>query len=237
LVVGEDHNGTASYTQIGAIGSEWQFEGVGALTGGSVEDFLIWGGSSASPNFGALVVGTVSGGTAHYTQIGALGPEWQFEGVGNYLGDGKGDFLIWDTSNASPIYGSVVIGEDVNGAAHYTAIGGLDPTAWQFVGSGDLLNDGQDSFLIRNKNSGALVVGEDHNGAAQYTQIGAVGSEWQFIGTGNYDGASPAEFLMRSSASGALVIGTVSGGLASYAQVGAVGSEWNFHTTNTATLV
>jgi hypothetical protein len=237
VVVGEDDGGTASYTQIGAIGPEWQFEGVGALAGGASADFLIWDGSSASPSYGALVVGAVSGGAAAYTQIGAVGPEWQFEGVGPYLGDGSTDFLMWDTSTSSGAYGSVVAGEDVGGTAQYTLVGGLDPTAWAFAGSGDLLNDGQDSILIWNHQTGALVVGEVSGGALQYTAIGGVGPEWQFLGTGNYDGASSAEFLMLSSASGALVVGTIAGGLASYAQVGGVGpTDWTFHPTSPALL-
>jgi hypothetical protein len=232
VVVGQDDGGSASYTQIGGIGPEWQFEGIGPLAGGSNADFLLW-----NDNSGAVVVGTVSNNAASYAQIGAVGPEWQFEGVGSYLGNGSAEFLMWDTEKSSSSYGSVVVGQDVNGTAQYTLVGGLDPTAWVFEGSGDLLNDGKDSFLIRNDSSGALVVGEADSGALQYTAVGGVGSEWQFLGVGDYDGQSPGEFLMRNSDSGALVVGTVAGGLASYAQVGGVSpTGWNFHTTSTATI-
>jgi hypothetical protein len=157
--------------------------------------------------------------------------------VGPYLGDGSTDFLMWDTSTSSGAYGSVVAGEDVGGTAQYTLVGGLDPTAWAFAGSGDLLNDGQDSILIWNHQTGALVVGEVSGGALQYTAIGGVGPEWQFLGTGNYNGASSGEILMLSSTSGALVVGTIAGGLASYAQVGGVGpTDWTFHPTSPALL-
>ncbi|HEX3881553.1 MAG TPA: NF038122 family metalloprotease [Stellaceae bacterium] len=236
VVVGEDVGGVAQYNEIGAIGAEWQFEGIGPFAGGGAADFLIWDTDSASANYGVVVVGADVNGVAQYTAIGGLGPEWQFEGTGDYLGDGKTGFMIWDTAQSSGSYGAVVVGEDVGGAAQYKSIGGLDPKAWVFEGSGDLLNDGQDSFLIWNRNNGALVVGEAVNGAAHYTQIGAVGSVWQFVGTGNYDGASAGEFLMRNSSSGALVIGTIAGGLASYAAVGGVGTEWSFHTANPALL-
>ena len=234
IVVGEDDGGAVSYTKIGAIGPEWQFEGVGALAGGSSANFLLWDGSSASSSVGAVVVGTISGGSASYTQIGSIGPEWKFEGVGGFLNNGSTDFLIWDTNKSSPGYGSVVAGQDVGGTAQYTAVGGLDPAAWQFEGSGDLLNDGKDSILIRNANSGALVAGEVDNGSLQYTAIGAVGPEWQFLGVGNYDGKSPAEFLMWNgnggSPTGALVIGTIAGGSTSYTDVGGVGpNQWTFH--------
>jgi hypothetical protein len=237
VVAAEDDGGTTTYTQIGSIGPEWQFEGVGALAGGSSADFLLWDGISASPGYGALVVGAVANGTVSYAQIGAVGPEWKFEGVGPYLGNGSTDFLIWDTSKSSGAYGSVVVGQDVGGSAQYTLVGGLDPTAWVFEGSGDLLNDGKDSVLIWNQKTGALAVGEVNGSALQYTAIGGVGPEWQFLGTGNYDGQSSGEFLMFNTNSGALVLGTIAGGLASYAQAGGVGpTQWTFHPTNSALI-
>jgi hypothetical protein len=189
-----------------------------------------------------MVIGSISGGVAQYTPIGSVGPEWQFEGVGDYLGNGNAQFLMWDTSSASSQYGSVVTGEDVNGTVQYTRVGGLGPTTWQFEGTGDLLGHGHDDFLIwdgdsSNAGYGALFAGEVVNGQAQYTQIGSVGPEWQFLGIGDYDGASSSEFLMRNSNNGVLVIGTVANGTATYAEVGGVGPEWNFHATNAATLV
>lgn len=236
LVVGQDVGGAAHYTQIGAIGPEWNFEGVGPLEGGANADFLLWDGTSSSASYGALVVGAVNDLQAQYTKIGSIGPEWQFEGVGNYTGNGTSNFLIWDTSQSSASFGALVLGQDVNGTAQYTAVGSLDPSAWVFEGSGNLLNDadGRDSFLLWNHTSGALVVGDVANGAAQFQQVGAVGPEWQFLGVGNYDGASNAEFLMRDSSTGALVVGTVAGGTATYVAVGGVGSEWTFHNTSSA---
>jgi hypothetical protein len=239
IVVGEDVGGTAQYTAIGGVGPEWQFEGNGPLLGGSADDFLLWDGSSASSSYGALVVGSVVGGTAQFTQIGGVGPEWQFKGVGDYLGDGKAGFLMEDQDT-----GSLAVGEDVSGSAQYTTVGGLGPE-WQFEGSGNLLGQGQDDFLIwggssAGPNLGALVVGQVDAGTAQYTQIGTLGSEWQFLGVGNYDGASSSEFLMRNSNSGTLVIGTVAATNGTYGvtytQVGGVGSEWNFHTDNVAVV-
>lgn len=176
-----------------------------------------------------------------YAQIGSLGPEWQFEGVGDYAGDGKTGFLTWDTSQSSPSYGTIVIGEDVAGSAQYIPVGGLDPSVWQFEGSGDFLGHGQADFLIwdgksSDPNYGALVVGEVVNRTTQYTQIGSIGPEWNLLGVGDYDGRSPSEFLMRNENSGVLAIGTVSGGTAGYTPVGGVGPEWNFHATRIAPL-
>lgn len=235
LVVAEDHDDKAVYTTIGAIGPEWQFEGNGPLLGRSADDFLIWDGSTASPGYTALDVGSVVDGTAVFTEIGMVGPEWQFKGVGGFLDDGKAGFLMEDSNT-----GAIVVGEDVGGSAHYTDVGGLGPE-WAFEGTGDLLGTGQDDFLLWDGSSsspayGSLVVGHIVGGSAQYTTVGNVGPEWQFIGVGNYDGASTSEFLMRKSDTGALVIGTIVDGKATYQEVGNIGPEWNLHNTNPATL-
>ncbi|HEX3882846.1 MAG TPA: Ig-like domain-containing protein [Stellaceae bacterium] len=237
LVVGQNAGGSVQYTPIGLIGPEWQYEGNGPLLGGSSDDFLVWDGSSSTPEYGALAIGAVVNGVAQYTPIGGVGPNWQFAGVGDYLGDGKTGSLMKDSNT-----GNVVVGEDVGGAAQYTLVGGIGPE-WQFEGSGNLLGHGQDDFLLwdgsaSSPNFGAVVVGEVTGGSAQYTLVGGVGAEWQFLGVGDYDGASPSEFLMRNSNTGALVLGTVAAANGTYgvtyAQVGGVGPEWNFHTNNVA---
>jgi len=46
----------------------------------------------------------VASGAAVYTFVANLGPEWSFKGVGDFLGDGKDDFLIQNSA------GAVVVG-------------------------------------------------------------------------------------------------------------------------------
>lgn len=236
LTVAEDDGGKAAYTTIANIGPEWQFAGNGPLLGQSTDDFLIWDGSTSSPGYTTLDVGSVAGGTASYTDIGRIGPEWQFKGVGDFLNDGTAGFLIEDSND-----GALVVGKDVGGSAQYTAEFGRLGPEWTFEGTGDLLGTGQDDFLIWDTSTssasyGSLVVGQIVGGSAQYTRIGGVGPEWQFLGVGNYDGQSDSEFLMRNSNSGALVIGTVANAAITYEAVGNIGPEWNLHNTNPATL-
>jgi hypothetical protein len=71
--VGEIVNGSAQYTPIGAVGSEWNFVGVGDYDGKSASEFLMH-----NSNSGALVIGTVSAGTVSYQAVGGVGPEWNF---------------------------------------------------------------------------------------------------------------------------------------------------------------
>ena len=66
-------------------------------------------------------------GQARYTDVAALGSEWTFVETGDFLRDGKSDFLIENTA------GSVVVGEvGSSGQAAYTPVADLGPE-WKFV--------------------------------------------------------------------------------------------------------
>jgi hypothetical protein len=178
-----------------------------------VSDFLI------KNTLGAVVVGEVVDDQAQFTQIGGLGPEWTFEGTGNFLGGAAAGFLIENTN------GAVVLGGVADGQATYAQISGLGHE-WKFEGVGDFLGDGKADFLIEN-NLGAVVVGEIVGGQASYTQIGGLGADWSFVGTGDFLGEGRDQFLLENT-SGAVVVGNVMGGQASYTQLGGLGHEWKF---------
>ena len=77
------------------------------------------------------------------------------------------------------------------------------------MGSGDLLGDGKDQFLIENAN-GAVVVGEvGRTTRPTYTQVTALGSEWKFEGVGDFLGDGKSEFLIENTQTGAVVVGEV----------------------------
>ena len=77
------------------------------------------------------------------TTVAALGPEWTFDGSGDFLGDGKSQFLIENTAAPS------IVGEVSGSTASYTPVAALGPE-WKFVGAGDFLGLGKDQFLIEN---------------------------------------------------------------------------------------
>jgi T5SS/PEP-CTERM-associated repeat protein len=187
------------------------------FSGDGVSDALIENAS------GAVVVGEVENGQVVYTQVAALGPEWSFEGNGDFLGAGLSDFLVENTS------GSVAVGEVMDGQTTYADVANLGPE-WKFEGTGDFLGDGKSDFLIENA-SGSVVVGEvGSNGQAQYTQVAALGSEWKFVGAGDFLGDGKSDFLIENAV-GAVVVGEVVGGQAAYTTVGALGPEWSFRET------
>ncbi|HEX3882107.1 MAG TPA: hypothetical protein VHW66_05570 [Stellaceae bacterium] len=130
LAVGEVNGGSAQYTLIGGVGPEWQFEGTGDLLGHGQDDFLIWDGTSSSPNYGALVVGEAEGGSAQYTLLGGVGPEWQFLGVGNYDGKTPSEFVMRSSSTGAIVLGTVSATNGTYGVT-YSVAGGVGPE-WNF---------------------------------------------------------------------------------------------------------
>ena len=176
---------------------------------------------------GALDIGEVVNGGINFTPIGGLGPEWEYAGNGDFLGDGHDGFLIRNTD------GAVDVGEVVNGAAQFTAVGGLG-SEWAFKGVGDFLGGGHTGFLVRNDGNvinGALAVGEVVNGALTFTDIGGLGRN------GSSSAAAPiGSFFLRNNGNGALVVGQANNAGVTYTQVGGLGPEWDFHTGNPALL-
>ncbi|HWF01825.1 MAG TPA: hypothetical protein VG248_18655 [Caulobacteraceae bacterium] len=177
VVVGQITSGAGgrdliTYELVAGLGPEWSFKGVGDYLGDGHDQFLI------ENTAGVVVVGEVDpaldggGFQTNYAEVGALGPEWAFEGSGDFLGDGKAQFLIENTA------GALVAGELDNLQAQYLYVGGLG-TDWSFAGTGDYTGDGIDSFMIRNS-KGALVTGSLSSGSVSYTAVGAVGPDWTF---------------------------------------------------------
>src|SRR6202042_34635 len=98
---------------------------------------------------GAVAIGDVANGSTTFIQLTSLGPEWSFEGVGDFLGDGRSDFLIENVG------GDVVVGEaGSNDQVTFTSVAALGPE-WTFRGAGDFLGDHKADFLIENT-SGAV---------------------------------------------------------------------------------
>lgn len=233
IYVGEVVDGTAQYTQVGGLGSEWKFEGVDDFLGTGQSEFLVY--NTGIFETGALYLGQIVGGAIQYTSLGGLGLEWQFEGVGDFLGDGKQGFLIRNTGSVEA--GTLDVGEIVGGAVQYTQIGGVG-AEWNFEGVGNFLGDGRTGFLLWNQGSaenGQLAVGEMVNGQLTFEDIGGLTPDFQFIGTGNYIDTNKTDFLIRNTQNGQLLVGSVGSGSVAYTLVGGVGSEWTFHNTSVAT--
>ena len=188
---------------------------------------------------GAIVTGQVANGQLNYATVANVGPQWNIDGSGDFLGAGEADALFYNTSSGALVIGAPVYGEApfIGGLGGlpgdtfaFTQVGGVGPD-WTYGGSGNFLDGPSDDFLLHNSNSGALVVAEVTNGSAVYTPVGGFGNEWNFEGTGDLLNDGNAGFLLHDSSSGALVVGEVSNGSAVYTPIGGVGNDWQFEGT------
>src|SRR5947207_2601878 len=93
--------------------------GLGLLNGDGKSGFLIRNTGTVAP--GALDIGEVVNGAAVFTPIGGVGLEWQFKGIGDFLGDGHTGFLIRNNGSVAP--GVLDVGEVVNGNLTFAQIG------------------------------------------------------------------------------------------------------------------
>jgi beta-glucanase (GH16 family) len=210
-------SGQEVWTQVGALGSEWRFDGAGDFLGDGKYDFLIENTS------GAVAVGEVgSKGTAAYTTIASLGAEWKFVGSGDFLGDSKDQFLIENTA------GTVDVGEvGSNDKAAYTTVASLG-REWKFVATGDFTGAGKTEFLIENTSGSVAVgvVGSNHE--TTYTAVAALGSEWTFEAAADFLNNGKDQVLIKNT-SGAVDLGQIgSNGEFSWSTVASLGPEWKF---------
>jgi hypothetical protein len=220
--IGQVSGSSTTFVKVAALGDGWTFDGSGDYLGLGKDQFLI------ENTNGAVDIGTVSGSlsgaSTSFVQVSALGAEWAFEGSGDFYGDGKDQFMVFNTN------GAVDIGEvQANHTTTYTQVSSISPSSWRFEGVGDFLGDGKDQFLLFNTN-GAIDVGEvnaAHNGVT-YTQVGSISpAQWKFVGAGDYYGTGTFSFLIENT-NGALDTGTVVNGKLQYQQVSGLGSEWTF---------
>ena len=166
---------------------------------------------------------------------------WISTALGDFDGDGRGDFL-WQTDG-----GSLAIwkmdGFQIN-AADYIRLGssqvGLPGPDWHIAGTADFDGDGKDDILWRT-DSGPVAIWQmdgTHITTADYTRlgstaVGAPGPDWHQLGAADFGGDHKADILWRTDF-GALAIWEMDGThikSADYIRlgstaVGAPGSDW-----------
>ena len=173
--IGDFGNGHASFTFPTALApTQWSIVGTGDFLGDGKSDILI---ENIGSNAGLVGIGEVSNGQVAFTFPTAVATsQWEFVGTGDFLGDGKDQFLIENIGGSAGLLG---IGEVTGGQVAFTF-----PTAlasqWTIVGTGDYLAEGHDQFLMENT-SGAIDVGDYTGGQVHFTQVSTLqASLWTF---------------------------------------------------------
>jgi len=213
------NNLLAAY-QLGQVGTDWRFVGLGGFNGTDTTDMLLRSASTG----GFEVYDITNNNITNAAFLGAVGMNWQFSGVGNFSSRGESDMILRN-SNTGGLEVYDIANNQLTGAAFIGTVG----LEWQFSGVGNFSSvPGESDLLLRNVNTGGLEVYNINNsqltGAAF---IGTVGLDWQFAGIAPANGAGTADLVLRNVNSGAFEVYNIANNqITGAAALGSVGLEW-----------
>jgi endoglucanase len=209
--------------QLGQVGTDWQFVGLGGFYGGDTTDMLLRNATTG----GFEIYDISNNNITNAASLGTVGLDWQFGGFGDFSSmPGETDMILRNV-NTGGVEVYDISNNQITGAAFMGTVG-LD---WQFSGIGDFSGRGTSDMLLRNSNTGGLEVYDINNnqitGAAF---IGTVGVDWQFSGVGNFSGVpGETDLLLRNSKTGGLEVYDINNSqITGAAFVGTVGLDWQF---------
>jgi hypothetical protein len=226
-------NAISTSSQLGPVGTDWQFVTLGGFNDSSfTSDMLLRNSTSGAFQVYNINNNQITGSAP----MGQVGLNWQFFGVGNFSGipgmnfintpgntdmmlrdSNTGDFRVYNISN-NQITASFLIG-DV----------GLN---WKFSGIGNFSGiPGASDMILRNTDTGGLQVYDiSNNQITSSAFIGTVGLNWQFSGVGNFS-SNPGEsdMILRNTNTGELLVYNISNNrITGSASIGTVGLDWQF---------
>ncbi|MBM0203756.1 matrixin family metalloprotease [Micromonospora sp. STR1s_5] len=233
-----------------SLGPEWHALKKGAFAdfdGNSTSDFLWQRDDGLLAHWslnGTQINPLTSGSVALNGAAMSVGPDWHFEGTGDFKHDGASDILWRNNAGQIALW-------DMNGGA-IDAAGSeavtLDGAAvsvgheWTLLATGDFGNDGSDDLLWQRADGRLGIWDMDDaqiswNGTGDVTLNGAamvLGPEWQLLSSGDFNGDGSADLLWKNT-SGQLALWEMNGTAINPSASGAVtyngsavtlGPEW-----------
>jgi hypothetical protein len=208
--------------QLGQVGTDWRFVGLGGFFGNDTTDMLL-----RNANTGGFEVYDISNNNiTNAAFLGNVGLDWQVMGFGNFSSFGENDMILRNANNGGvevyDLRNNQIIGANFMGTV------GLD---WQFSGVGNFSGRGTSDMLLRNSNTGGMVVYDiDNNQITGAAFIGTVGVDWQFSGVGNFSGVpGETDLMLRNNKTGGMVIYDINNNQITNAVfIGMVGLDWRF---------
>jgi len=216
------NNGLMSAYQLGTVGTDWQFVGLGGFNGIDTSDMVL-----RNSNTGAFEVYDVSNN--QLTGAGALGTvglNWQFGGFGDFSSQpSETDMILRNAGN-----GTLEVYDIANNALTSAFSMGAVGLNWQIAGFGNFSsNDGESDMLMRDVNTGTFEVYDiANNGLVSASSLGTVGLNWQVVGFADFSGTvDETDMLLRNSNTGAFEIYSINTNkITGAAPMGTVGLNW-----------
>jgi hypothetical protein len=184
--------------------------------------------------FQSYVIG--SNAISANSQLGPVGPDWQFVTLGGFKGSSTtSDMLLRNsTSGAFQVYN--INNNQITDSAPMGQVG----LNWQFFGVGNFSGipgrdfadtPGNTDMMLRDSNTGRFeVYNISNNQITGPFFIGDVGLNWQFSGIGNFSGIPGAsDMILRNTDTGELLDYNMSNNrITGDFSIGTVGLEWQF---------
>jgi microcystin-dependent protein len=214
------NNAILTSYELGQVGANWQFVGLGTFFGGDPGDMLLRNSSTG----GYQVYNVSNNNITNSAFLGTVGLNWQAAGFGDFNRDGMTDMVLRNNSSgAFQVYN--IANNSITASATLGTVG-LD---WQVGGFGNFASLGESDMILRNTTSGALLVYDIGNNQITNTAfMGTVGLNWQIVGFGNF-GSVPGEtdMLMRNTTTGGFQVYDIANNqITGSAFLGTVGLDW-----------
>jgi hypothetical protein len=216
------NNAILAAHQLGQVGTNWQFAGLGGFNGSDTTDMLLRNSGTGGFEVYDISNNNITGATF----LGTVGLNWQVMGFGNFSSRGENDMILRN-SNTGGVEVYDLANNQITGAAFMGTVG----LNWQVAGFGNFSSLGESDTILRNTSTGGLEVYDiANNQITNAAFMGAVGFDWKTSGFGNFS-SNPGEtdMLLRNSKTGGLEVYDINGNqLTGAAFIGTVGLDWQF---------
>jgi probable HAF family extracellular repeat protein len=176
--------------QLGHVGTDWQFAGLGDFNRADTSDMLLRNNTTGD----FLVYNIANNVITNAAFLGTVGLEWQVMGFGDFSSSGHTDMMLRN-ANTGGIEVYDITNNRIIGASFMGTVG----LNWQFSGVGNFSSLGESDMLLRNSDNGGLEVYDiANNQITNAAFVGTVGLEWQFSGISYFSGVPGETDLLGS---------------------------------------
>jgi hypothetical protein len=208
--------------ELGQVGLDWQFAGLGRFFGSDTTDMLLRNTSTGGFEVYDISNNNITGAAF----LGTVGLNWQVVGFGDFNHDSMTDMVLRNSST-----GAFQVYNIVNNSITTSASLGTVGLNWQVGGFGNFSSFGKTDMILRNTSTGGLEVYDiNDNRITGAAFIGTVGLDWQIIAVGNFSSMSgESDMIMRNTRTGGLeVYNSDHNQITGAAFLGTVGLDWQF---------
>jgi hypothetical protein len=193
--------GAWSAKAVAAVGNNFQIKGFGNFSGASTTQMLMQDTSGDASN-GQFELYTYQPSTSSFSgiNVSAVGTNFQVKAFGNFSETSTTQMLMQDTSGDTS-NGQFELYTYQPGNASFSGINvGRVGSNLSFVGSADILGNGQDQYVMHQTNGDYWLYSYDASaGAFDGTLVGVIGSNFHVVGFGQFDGSGQDEMLMQDA--------------------------------------